>query len=145
MSIQINDDTGEQFTFEELRLMTIRAAQNLQKRGYGVKQVVGIISENYAHFAPIVFAALSLGNPVNPVHGAGKSHILSTLQLIEPKLIFCGVEKYDLIVECLAELGLNAKIFTLNGKIGDAETVESLFSQTGTEAEFVYVKCGENL
>lgn len=77
------------------------------------------------------------------MYGALKSRIFGTLQLTEPKLIFCEVDKYDVILECLAELGLNAKIFTLNGKIDDAETVESLFNKTGTETEFVYVTCGK--
>lgn len=74
---------------------------------------------------------------MNTMHTDWKPHILNTLQLIEPTLIFCEVEKYDATLECLNELGMKAKIFTLNGTKGDAESVEILFNETGTEEDFV--------
>lgn len=134
---QINDDTGERFSFEQLRLMTIRAAQNLQKRGYNTKQVVTLNCGNVAYSSPIIFASLCLGCPVNTLGSDWKPHMLTTLQLIEPKLVFCEVEKYDATVECLTELGIKAEIFTLNGTRDDAESVENLFVETGTEDDFV--------
>lgn len=117
--------------------MTIRAAQNLQKRGYTTKQTISLNAGNVANTTPIVFASISLGCPVNTMSTDHKPHILSTLQLIEPTLLFCEVDKYDVTVECLKELGMTAKIFTLNGKKGDAEPVENLFSETGNEDDFV--------
>lgn len=135
--LQINDDSGEQYTFEQLRQMTIRSAQNLQKRGYNTKQVISLNCGNVANSTPIVFASLCLGCPVNTMSTDHKPHILSTLKLIEPKLIFCEVDKYDVTVECMKELGMQAKIFVLNGTKGDVESVENLFSETGTEEDFV--------
>lgn len=137
LPFQISDDTGEQLTYDQLRLMTIRVAQNLQKRGYTTKQAISLNAGNVTNAAPVVFASISLGCPVNTMATDHKPHILSTLQLIEPKLLFCEVDKYDVTVECLKELGMTAKIFTLNGKKGDAEPVENLFSETGNEEDFV--------
>lgn len=117
--------------------MAIRAAQNLQKRGYNTKQVISLNAGNVAYSTPVVFSSLCLGFPVNTMCTDHRPHILSTLQLIEPKLIFCEVEKYNVTVECLNELGMKAKIFTLNGIKGDAESVENLFSETGIEEDFV--------
>lgn len=44
----------------------------------------------------------------------------------------------------MLSLGMNAKIFILNGRNGKAECIENFFSETGTEAEFVYVKRRKN-
>lgn len=136
-SLQINDDTGEEFTFEQLRMMSIRAAQHLQKRGYNTKQAISLNCGNIANQTPIVFASLCLGCPVNTMSTDHKPHILKTLALIEPKLLFVEVEKYDVTVECLKELKMTPKIFVLNGTKGDAESVEKLFEATGTEDDFV--------
>lgn len=130
---QISDDTGERFTFEELRMMTIRVAQNLQRRGYGSKQVVGFMVDNRAYLAPITFASLCLGYRLSASRFESKYTFLAT----KPSLIFCEVEMYDFVVEYLTESGNCAKVFTFNGVQGDSEPVENLFTKTGTEHEFV--------
>lgn len=117
--------------------MTIRAAQNLQKRGYNSKQIIGINSLNEPYLAPIIFAALCLGCPVNPLYSKWKPDIIEMFTLTEPAIIFCEIEKYDVTVECLTEIGSKAKIFTLNGVKGGSEAVESLFAETGMENEFL--------
>lgn len=137
MQSQISDDTGDRLTFDEIRIKTIRAAQNLQRRGYEPKQVVGIISGNVAQLAPIVFASVCLGWPVNSMPTMWKKYIITMLQKTEPKLIFCEVKVYDLVVECLDEVGYKAKVFTFNGKKGDSEPVENLFIETGIEEDFM--------
>lgn len=117
--------------------MTIRAAQNLQRRGHTSKQMISIISANVPHLAPIVFASLCLGGPVNTIPTTPKREILRILEMTEPKLIFCEVRVYDLVRKCLTELQMHAKIFTLNGATDDAEAVENLFIETGIENEFM--------
>lgn len=138
IQFQINDDTGEQFTFDEIRMKTIRAAQNLRKRGYDSKHVVAIIAGNVANLAPAVYASLCLGWPIVAMYTAmEKQSILRMFELSEPKIIFCEVKVYDLVVECLGEVGKKAKIFTFSGTKGESEAVESLFEETGTEEHFV--------
>lgn len=133
---QISDDTGERFTFDEIRMRTIRAAQNLQRRGID-KRMIGIMAGNVADLAPIVFASLCLGCPINPIHMTSKQDIIRVLKLTEASLIFCEVKVYDLLIECLNEAAINAKIFTFNGTTGDSEAVEHLFDETGSEEDFV--------
>lgn len=139
MKFQISDDTGEQFTFEELHLNTIRAAQNLQQKGYyQPQQVITIMSGNVAHLAPIVFAALSLGCPINVLDvQMEKPTVLQMLRLTQPHLVFCEIKVYDLIVEVLTELKMDAKIFTFNGSKPGSIPVDVLFAETGIEESFV--------
>lgn len=118
---------------------TIRAAQNLRQRGYcESKQVITIISGNVAHLAPIVFAALSLGCPINTLDvQMEKSTVLSMLWLTQPHLVFCEIIVYDLIVEVLTELQMDARIFTFNGSKANSILVDVLFAETGIEESFV--------
>lgn len=121
-------------------MMAIRAAQNLQRRGFEPKQVFGIMSENVAHLAPIVLAAFCLGCPINPMFSSvEKTDIIRMFQISKPSVIFCEARLYDLAVDCMNQLGNSAKIFTFNGIRGDSEAVESLFTETGTEEDFLYV------
>lgn len=125
-------------TFEELRLKTIRAAQNLQARGYKPKQVIGVMCENVAHLSPIVFASFCLGCPVNVLSASvQKPDVLHMLRMTKPSVMFCDVSVFELIKECLSELGNNAKIYTFNGTKDDSEAVETLFKETGIEEDFL--------
>lgn len=127
-------------TFEDIRLKTIRAAQNLQDRGYKPNQVFGIMAENVANLPPIVFASLCLGCPINAMHtGVEKPNIVRMFEMTKPSLIFCDIKVYDLVEECLKKLGNNAKVFTFNGTKGNSESVDCLLNGTGIEEEFVYV------
>lgn len=85
---------------------------------------------------PIVFASLCLGHPMNIMNMTFKPDMIRMLQISEPRLIFCEVDKMDLLVECLNELKMKPKVFTLNGTKG-AESVECLFAKTGNEYDFV--------
>lgn len=117
--------------------MTIRAAQNLEARGYGAKQVVGIVARDVPHLIPIVFASLCLGHPMNIMNMTFKADMLRMLSISEPRLIFCEIEKMDLLVECLNELKMTPQIFTFNGTKGGSEPVECLFAPTGNEEDYV--------
>lgn len=135
---QINDDTGVQLTFDEIRIRTIRASQNLQKRGYNTKKLFGLFAKNSHHVTPIIFASMCLGCPILPVDPFfDKTELIQTLKLTEPSLVFCDVEAYETIIECLNELNNTTKIFTFGGSIADAEPVENLFAETGNEDEFL--------
>lgn len=66
-----------------------------------------------------------------------KSDIIQMFQITKSSFIFCQVEKYDLMKECLKELNNDAPIFTFDGTKDDSEAVESLFEPTGTENSFM--------
>lgn len=121
-----------------MRIKTIQAAQNLQAKGYKPKQVIGFMATNSAYLSPIVFASFCLGCPINALANLlEKEYIIKMLKTTEPCVMFCDVQFYDLVKECLIESGNNAKIFTFNGTQADSEPVESLFIPTGTEEHFM--------
>lgn len=125
-------------TFEEIRLKTIRIAQNLQSHGYKSKQVIGLMVDNVPNLCPIVFAAYSLGCPINALSTTvEKADVKRMLGITEPSVIICDIKVYDLIKECLVELKNDAQIFTFNGTKNDSVAVECLFEKTGNEENFV--------
>lgn len=135
--IQVSDDNGVCVTAAEMRLKTIRAAQNLQKLGYHCGDIFTTVSDNNYNLAPIVFASICLGCPVNTlVPMFHESEIKTSFQLIEPKLVFCTVKSYDKVRNALIETGNEAKIFTMDGQVDDSLSVENLFEETTTESDF---------
>lgn len=125
-------------SFNELRLKTIRAAQNLQNRGYNSKGLFGVIAKNSHHIAPIVFASLAIGSPVNTLDPSfGKPELLHMFKTTRPTLIFCDVDVFELVKECLTQLGNNSSIFTFGGSKTGSEDVEHLFAETHNENDFV--------
>ncbi|XP_031635434.1 uncharacterized protein LOC116348546 [Contarinia nasturtii] len=138
---QINHDTGVKMTYDELRLKTIRAAQNLQKKGFQYKDVFAFLAVNSDDLCPIVFASFCMGCTINPLHSSlSKEEIAQKLKKTNTKSIFCDVDSYNLFCEALNESQLNVPIFTFDGQISTSEPVESLLIQTGNEHEFVPVR-----
>lgn len=125
-------------TYDEIRIETVRAAQNLHKRGYQSKQVFGLIAKNSQHVAPIVFASISIGCAVSTIDTSfGRAEILHMLNITKPILMFCDIEVVDLVQECLKQLQNDAKIFTFGGSTNGSEPIENLFAETQTQNEFV--------
>lgn len=135
---QINDDTGIQLTYNEIRLKAIRAAQNLQKRGYNSKVVFGVLAKNSHHVAPIILASIAIGCPVNTLDPSfGKTELMHMLKTTKPALMFCDMESFDLMKECLSELDNNAEVFIFGGNKCCSESVDNLFEETGDEVNFM--------
>lgn len=61
------------------------------------------------------------------------------LKSIKPVLMFCDIQCYDLLKDCLEELdnGSRRKIFTFGGSKDSSEPVENLLSETHEETQFV--------
>lgn len=57
--------------------------------------------------------------------------------ITEPSVIFCDVDVYDLVKECLEKLVNDAKIYTFNGTKGNSMGIECLFQETGREEDFM--------
>lgn len=126
--------------FNEILLKSIRAAQNLQKRGYKKPQIFRFIANNSPEVAPIVFAALYMGCPLHTLDTSyGKIEMSHVLNFTKPTAIFCDANIYDLVRECLNELGWDAEIFTFGGRTGGSIPVEQLFVETSDEREFMQV------
>lgn len=134
----MSDDSGISMRYDEMRTRSIRIAQNLDARAYQKGQVFGVIAANSQNLAPVVFASFYLGCPINTMDPLfGKNEITHMLNTTKPSLMFCDVQIYELLRECLRELGNDAAIFTFGGQVGDSEPVENLFVECGDVDEFV--------
>lgn len=124
--------------FDEMRSKSIRAAKNLRSLGYKKNQVFGFIASNAPDVAPLVFASLYLGCPMNTIDPSfGKNEIKHMLNVTKPSLMFCDAQVYDLVKSCLDDLGNAATIFTFSGQAGDSQPVENLFVANGDENDFM--------
>lgn len=63
--VQISADTDIKLTGREIRIRTIRIAENLRERGYKSGDILAICARNSENVAPVFYAALLLGTPIN--------------------------------------------------------------------------------
>lgn len=125
-------------TFDEIKVESIQIAQNLQALGYKQEQVFTLVARNSQHVAPITFASIAIGCPVNPLDPSlGRYEYLHMFKITKPVLVFCDIDCYGMIDECLAELGNKARIFTIGGRCGRSEPVEDLLQKTTEEGLFM--------
>lgn len=121
-----------------MKIKTMRAVQNLQARGIKPGQIVEIVARNSHHLAPIVFASLALGCTFNALStSSARNDIIHMLRITKPAVMFCDVENYELVKDCLAELGNKAIMFTFGGSVDGSEPVENLFTKTHKENQFM--------
>lgn len=124
-------------TFDDLRLESIRAAQNLQRRGFLSHQVFGFLARNSDHLASILIASICLACPIAPMHPMlSKQEIVRFLAKTKPTVIFCDASSWCQLNEALEELNLNVKVFTFGEKVDGLERVEDLLMETGEESSF---------
>lgn len=121
-----------------MKVKTIRAAQNLQKLGYKDGQVFSFVCKNTENLFPLIVASFCMGCPINILAPKfGRTEISHVIKKTRPVLMFCSIEAYDLVNGCMIDSDINAKVYTFGGKKGNSELVETLFMETGDEANFM--------
>lgn len=126
-------------TNANIRLKTVRAAQNIQQLGYKPKDIFAIMATDNHHLAPIVFASLCLNctmSLINPI--SNELELQHNLSIALPKLMFCDANVYSLVVKCFKDVNHDVQIFTFGGKVGNSKPVEDLFAETLNEKRFLY-------
>lgn len=135
---QINDETGVKLTYDEMWLKTIRAAQNLLKRGFKTRDVFGFMTDHSDYLVPILMASLCLACPMAPLHPVlTKDEIVRFFLKAKPSVAFCDISACDQLKVALKELPFSVKVFTFDGQFDGFEPVENLFVETGEEDRFV--------
>lgn len=125
-------------SFDDIKIATIRVAQNLQTIGCKPKDVFMIIGKNSHQVAPITFASIAIGCPINALDlSFRKTEVIHMMKITQPKIVFCDVAYYELVDVCLRELGNNASIFCFGGIVGRSKSVDSLFKETHKESLFM--------
>lgn len=132
---QILDDKYDavKMSFDDLRVLSIRAAQNLTKLGIKKGDVVGMVAKNSIYVAPVSLGCLLIGAVLNPIAESGITHIFS---ITEPKIIFVDYEYVVQVKEAMKTLRNNATIFTFIEKADCCSFVTEIFSEIGGEADF---------
>ncbi|XP_037039721.1 probable 4-coumarate--CoA ligase 3 isoform X2 [Bradysia coprophila] len=134
--VQIDGDTGEAMVMREIRIRTIRIAQNLLKQGCTQDDRVAIIARNAHNITPLAAALLCIGTPFNAldINMIEDDSFLDILERIEPKFIFCDADAVEPILK--ARLAQDTKVLIVNGKVKGFDVVESLLVSTKSENEF---------
>lgn len=63
--IQINANNGIELTNDEIRIKSIRVAQNLQNLGFNKNHIFSFAASNNHHIASVVFGTLAIGAGVS--------------------------------------------------------------------------------
>lgn len=136
--LQICANTGKCTTFDELHDLTIRVAKRLRSAGFEKDQVIFFLTNNSEDIAPLVFAAMCLGCPVASLPSFhSKLEYLQHLSAVKPKYVFCDLEYYDMLKDCLCTLKLGAKFFTFGGQIEKSTSISDLFEMDNMDSYFV--------
>jgi 4-coumarate--CoA ligase len=139
---QVVLETNKEVTYEELRISSVRIAQNLMKIGITHDDVVGVICKTSNEMSFFLTACVLIGAPMNPLDlSFTKDDIKHLFGQTQPKLVICDIEAFDKTREALKELELAAKIFvTSDAKIDGAGNLIDLMTPTGNEDDFISPK-----
>lgn len=117
----------------------IRIAQHILELGFQEDDMFTIIARNNENLAPIVFAAMSIGCPVNTLDPSfSVFEVTHMLRITQPKLIFCEYDKLPIVRKSVSELNSDAMIFTFDKETEYSRCVDELMMETGIEDTFVY-------
>ncbi|XP_001662566.2 4-coumarate--CoA ligase [Aedes aegypti] len=136
---QISADTGVRLTCAEIRLRTIRVAQNLTRMGYGQGNIFSMAIRNEENAAPVLFACFALGIPVNTLDASFERDDLShMLNLIRSQVVFCDRDTWPEMKVALEMTKNDAVVFIFGeGGVEGCRHVNDLLVETGTEDQFV--------
>lgn len=127
-------------TYHDIWLESVRAAQNLLKRGIKSRDVIGFIADYSDHLVPIMVASMCLACPMAPLYVLlTKEDIARFFRKTKPTVVFCDISACVELTKALKELPFDVIVFTFDGQFGGFERVETLFVGTGEEDRFVYV------
>lgn len=125
-------------TFDVVWLRTIRAAQNLLKRGFEPRQRFGFMAGNDDNLLPMFLASVCLACSIVPFDPMlTKEEIARDLARTKSAVVFCHSKSYNTMNEAIKDSKWDVKIFTFGDHVNGVEPVENLFVETGEENDFV--------
>lgn len=135
---QIFHDENSQLTCDELRLKSIRVAQNLRKFGVKADDVVGVICNNSHEVSFLFNGCILIGAPIHPLEPTfEKDDIKHLFRQTTPKVVVCEVDALSKVKEALSELKNKAKIFAMsNNDVDGASKFSDLIAPTHVEEDF---------
>ncbi|XP_062539037.1 uncharacterized protein LOC134207332 [Armigeres subalbatus] len=149
--VQINADSGVKVTGAEMRLRSIRIAQNLIKLGYsatklGSEDKFAMIVRNGEHTASVAFACFALGIPVSTLDPTFDRDDLShMLGIVKPKVIFCENEVLDTLFAACDAIAISPRVFLMEKDVEGYDHLNTLLEPTNNEEAFVPVEIPDPL
>ncbi|KAG5679844.1 hypothetical protein PVAND_009381 [Polypedilum vanderplanki] len=144
--LQIDSETDEQFTCQDLKLSSIRVAQNLERIGVEVDDIVGIISKQ-SHFATsIIIGCIIHGAILNPLDETlNENDIANIFNLTKPKIIITEPSFIPKLQNALKSATFNYRIYSITDKSSLFLRASNFIKPTGTEENFVAPKFAKSL
>uniref|UniRef100_A0A336M4T4 CSON003268 protein n=1 Tax=Culicoides sonorensis TaxID=179676 RepID=A0A336M4T4_CULSO len=138
---QISADNGVKLTCSELRVKSIRLAENLKRKGYKFGDIIATVSRNNHDISAVVFGCNIIGAPVNCLDpNFTATEISDLLMITKPKLVFC--ENYNLknVQSALNEINLKPEIILTGDEVHeDMIHVTSLYEEIKGLNERFYI------
>lgn len=136
---QIYHEENFVLTCNELRVSSVRVAQNLMKLGIQPDDVVGVICKNSSQVAFLVTACILIGAPINPLD---LSFLVGDIKHLfgqtQPKIIVCDTEIVERVEEALRGLKSDVKVFvTGTEKVKGTSSFLDLLAPTGDVENFI--------
>lgn len=136
--LEITHEENYSMTRKEARELSINVARNLMRLNVKPDDVVGFICRNSKYLSVLMYGCIIIGAPINPLdESVGDQYIKQIFSDTKPSIVFCDSELYEMTKANLEEIGSNAKVFTLLGKISGVPNVDELLKPTGEEDTFV--------
>lgn len=139
MVAQVCVESGVKLTCDDIRLRSIRAAQNLTKLGYKQGDMVGFAMRNRENVAPLVYGCFLIGAPVNCVDpdftAADMAHMF---RISRPVLVVADEENVGTVKAACRDAGINPKFVvvdraTVEGDLSGSDVVK----ETGNEQYYL--------
>jgi long-subunit acyl-CoA synthetase (AMP-forming) len=126
---QVSADTNIETTCHEMRSRTIKIANYLLRAGLKQGDVVGVMATNSENLAPVVFACLTLGLPLNflaPV--MTENDVIYMFSKTKPKVIFSDANLITTVMNSTTKIDSKVTIITLQEKVECFEFVDDILS-----------------
>lgn len=134
---QIVHETGAKMTCAEMYERTIKVCIFLQSLQLVQGDIVGIVSTNQENIAPLIFACLALGLPVNSLWSAMDwKEIKNIFDLTQPKATFCDSDIIFDVKNIIANSD-SVKMITFGEKIDGFDFIEDVLSTDINVDDFV--------
>ncbi|XP_058834539.1 probable 4-coumarate--CoA ligase 1 [Topomyia yanbarensis] len=137
--LQLDTDTSRQLIAQEMRLRSIRVAQNLTGLGFGKGDMAALVCSNSENLTSIALGLMIAGVPfiTLPV-GFNATDLGHLMGLVQPKLVICDETIHKTVLEGAGQtLKIKPVIFVIESERESVRKVDELLGDTGSEAEFV--------
>ncbi|XP_065091266.1 probable 4-coumarate--CoA ligase 1 [Ochlerotatus camptorhynchus] len=146
MVAQVCVESGVKLSCEEIRLRSIRAAQNLTKLGCKQGDMVGFAVRNRENVAPLVYGCFLIGAPVNCVDpdftAADMAHMF---RISKPVLVVADEDNVETVKAGCQDAGISPKFVVMDRASGEDDLSGwDVVKETGMEHYYFPLYLGDS-